>query len=173
MGAMPVAAPGMVSTWDPRAGAAPTRARGAVAPSLPQGVRTAGIIGTVEGALLAVAALFALFGYLSLKSNLAELSAATGSAAFSATISSAVLVGVVVLFVSTALYLVAGIGAMQGRRWAAWVLLVVSGLNVLWALYGFVGGTSGGVTTLLTLLISGSVVVLMLSNEPRRWLLAG
>ena len=173
IGAMPVAAPGMVSSWDPRAGVSTSRARASARPSLPQGVRTAGIIGVIEGALLAVASLFSLLGYLSLKSNLAELSAATGSSAFSATISSAVLIGVVVLFLSTALYLAAGVGTIQGRRWAAWVLLVVSGLNVLWALYGFVDGSSGGVTTLLGLLISGSVVVMLLSNEPRRWLMAG
>jgi hypothetical protein len=172
MGAVPTAAPGMVSTWDPRA--TNTRSRAVKAPSVPQGVRTAGVIGTIEGVLIGLLAIWALFGYLSLKGQLEELTAGSStSAAFGATISSAVLIGVVVLFLQTALYLVAGIGSMQGKRWAAWVLLVVSSLNVLWALYSFVGGSSSGMTTLLTLLISGSAAVLLLSNDPRRWLLSG
>ena len=66
-------------------------------------------------------------------------------------------------------YVVAGVATVRGARWGAWALLVVSALNVLYSLYELVTGDAG-FGTLLSIGVSGAVVVLLCLADSMRWL---
>ncbi len=168
-GTAPVAH-GLVASQDPAWGA-PAGRRQAPAPAddRPGTVLAAGIIAIVCGALLALLAGTGFLGYLAMSSQLDGLAAASDDAAtaqaFGSAILGAVLIGVIVLAVFAALYLVLGIMTAKGRRPFAWALLVVSALNLLWSAYQFVSGsmgTSGSGGTLGTMIGFGVVVAIVL-----------
>ena len=141
-------------------------------PVTPGTVRAAGIIGIVEGGLLLLIAVFGVLGYLALKSQAdlidssPQLAASGLSAAF---VSSLLLVASIVWALMAVGYLAAGIATVRGRRWGAWALLVVSSLSVLYGLYQVLTGhTDFG--TLLSLGVSGAVVVLIGLPDSMAWL---
>ncbi len=177
--AVPVAVPGMVSTWE-RAGShsrtAPAPRRGSAGIAVKPGtVTAAAVIGIVEGALLLGLTLLGLVAYLALRSELDSFSASSGGqglGALGAAAAAAALVALVLLLAISALYLVAGIAAVRGHRWGAWTLLAVSALTVLVTLYDLLRGTTGIGSALLTLLVSGSVVVLLGVADSQRWMRA-
>ena len=149
----------------------PAHAEAAVA-AKPGGVTAAGIIGIVEGGLLLVLALLGLLGYLALKSQFDALAASpelAGSGLTVSTVTNVLLVGVVVLLLIGAGYVVAGVATLRGARWGAWALLVVSAINVLYGLVQFAQGDVG-FGTLLAIGVSGAVVVLLCLGDSMRWL---
>jgi len=148
-GTAPVAH-GLVASQDPAWPAQPGRRQAAPPADVRPGtVVAAGVISIVLGALSALFAGLGLLGYLAMSAQLDELAAQAGSdsataAAFGSAILGVVLIGVVVLAVFAALYLVLGIMTVRGRRPFAWALLVVSALNLLWSAYQYVNGSMGG-----------------------------
>jgi hypothetical protein len=179
-GTVPVAH-GLVASQDPAWGA-PAGRRQAPAPAdvRPGTVLAAGIISIVLGALGAVLAGMGLLGYAAMSAQLDQLAAASDdsatAAAFGSAILGAVLVGVVVLAVFAALYLVLGIMTARGSRPFAWALLVVSALNLLWSAYQFVSGsmgtsgTGGTFSTVVGLGVVVAIVLLLTVGSGGAWL---
>jgi hypothetical protein len=138
----------------------------------PSAVTTAGIIGIVEGGLLMLIGLFGLLGYLALKSQLDALAASpelAGSGLSMSSLTNLVLVGVLIVLLIGSGYVVAGVATVRGARWGAWALLVVSAINVLYGIYELVSGDAG-FGTLLSIAVSGGVVVLLCLTDSMRWL---
>ena len=159
MGATPVASPGMVSSWDPRSAASQGHSRAATKPSgAPGGAKAAGIVGIIEGLLLALFFLMGWSSYQSIKSELDALGGASGdSAAFVSAISGAVLAVVVVVGLLSLGYLAASVATVLGKRWGAWALLAVSALNVLTALYGLTHHSTSLTSASSRFLISANI----------------
>lgn len=144
----------------------------AYAPAVPPGAYTgdtrpgtvlaAGIIGIVVGALVAVAGLFMMFAGAWIQSSMSDLGGVGGLGA--------VFYFLAVVFVVLAvLYLVAGIGTVRGRRWAAWTLLVVAGVALAFGLLNLFSG-NGGSGDIFGLLIEGAIVVLLVLPTSWAWL---
>ncbi len=174
IGAAPVEAPGLLTTWGgPPVAGQHGRARPAAYDVRPGGVLAAGIIGIVEGVLLLVIALFGVAGYVALQSQVAALEAQAGfegAGELVAGVSTILLLAILVTLVIGLLYLLAGIAAVRGRRWGAWTLLVVSALNVVYGAFGFLGGTRTGLGDIVALLIALLVVVLIVTRGSWSWL---
>jgi hypothetical protein len=148
-------------------GAAPAAAAG-----VPGTVKAAGIIGIVEGALSLGLGLLALLGYLALKSQIDQLASSpelAGSGLTAGSLLGLMLVGIVIVLLIGGGFLVAGIATLKGARWGAWALLVVSALGVLYGLYEMVTG-DGGFGTLVSIGVSGAVVVLLVVKDSMAWL---
>ncbi len=153
-------------------GAPVGHAHQSAAAAKPGAVTAAGIIGIVEGALLLAIGLLGLLGYLALKSQLDQLAASpelAGSGLSVSSMTNLVLVGVLIVMLMGTGYVVAGVATVRGARWGAWALLVVSALNVLYSLYELVTGDAG-FGTLLSIGVSGAVVVLLCLSDSMRWL---
>jgi hypothetical protein len=148
--------------------------RGAAAPvaGVPGTVKAAGIIGIVEGALSLALGLLGLLGYLALKSQIDQLASSpelAGSGLTTSSLLGLMLVGIVIVLLIGAGFLVAGIATVKGVRWGAWALLVVSALGVLYGLYEMLTG-DGGFGTLVSIAVSGAVVVLLCVKDSMAWL---
>lgn len=139
---------------------------------VPGTVKAAGIIGIVEGALSIALALLGLLGYLALKSQVDLLSSSpelAGSGLSTNAILGFMLIGIVLIALIGTGFLVAGIATVKGLRWGAWALLVVSALGVLYGLYEMVSG-NGGFGTIVSIAVSGAVVVLLVVKDSMAWL---
>jgi hypothetical protein len=153
-------------------GAPRSHTQGSVEAARPGAVLAAGIIGIIEGGLLLALGLLGLLGYLALKSQLDALASSpelAGTGLTATSLTNLVLVGVVVVLLIGTGYLVAGIATARGARWGAWALLVVSALNVLYSVYELVQGDAG-FGTLVSIGVSGAVVVLLCVQDSMRWL---
>jgi hypothetical protein len=138
----------------------------------PGAVTAAGIIGIIEGGLLVAFGLLGLLGYLALKSQIDQLAASpelAGSGLSVSSLTNLVLVGVVIVLLIGTGYVIAGIATLRGARWGAWALLVVSAISVLYSIYELVTGDAG-FGTLLSIGVSGAVVVLLCLTDSMRWL---
>jgi hypothetical protein len=169
MGASPLAAPGLVSSWAGPATAPPRHdpATAGRADLRPAGVLAAGIVGVVEGILVLLAALVMLGGYLSLKGALDSID---GAGALTAGVSSTLIALIAAVAAIGTLYVAAGTAAIRGRRWGAWTLLIVSGVSVAWTAFGLATGSSGTASDILGLGVAAAVVLLLVTGESRRWL---
>lgn len=171
------------SVWDPAA-AMGTRAHSRALPpsdTRPGAVRAAGIIAVVLGVLTTLVAGSILLAYSGLKSQLdSELSARGADAQAIEALASTVMTGVLVVGLLAALeavlYLVLGVCTIQGRRWAAWSLVVLSGLAAAASLWQTVGlaadptTVGSGLFNWLGVGVTIAVVLLLTLGEGGRWL---
>lgn len=155
-----------------------------VADERPGTVLAAGIVALVIGGLLAVLAFLGLLAYFAAKSQMDSLLGTPGMTEADAAMAdefvgallTAVLVGVVVLAVFAALYLVLGVGTVRGRRGFAWGLLVVAVLNVLYGLYQAATGGAADVApgaslgAWVSLAVSFAIVGLLTLGSGGAWL---
>jgi hypothetical protein len=182
IGAAPTAGPGLVSSWDaappagspapPAWGAAPVGHRAASRPTpRPGTVLAAGIVAIVVGALALVLGVVGMVAYAAISSELAAFENApelAGADLDMSGLTTMMLVGVVVLLASGALYLVAGIATAAGRRWGAWTLIVVSVVSIVMTLVQMVTGSGGN--GLLGIVVSAVVAGLLLTPAAQAWL---
>jgi hypothetical protein len=180
IGAAPTAGPGLVSAWDTAAPGAAHAAphaghRAAGAPSAaaarPGTVLAAGIVAIVVGALGLLLGFMGLLAYAALSSEIAALEASpelAGSGLDLSGFSTFMLIGALILLASGALYLVAGIATVSGRRWGAWTLIAVSVLSIVVTLVQMVTGSGGN--GLLGIVVSALVAGLLLTPRAQAWL---
>lgn len=170
------------SVWDPTAAlAAHTqgRTRAIAADVRPGSVTAAGILAIVLGAIGVLAAGVILLGYLGAKSEIQEALAASGPDAdelqgMADAFLTAILVSGLIVGVMAVLYVVLGSLVIGARRWAAWTLVVLSGLSVLGGLrqvlMGGGSGASSAVGTWVAIGVSLVVVLLLTIGSGGRWL---
>ena len=148
--------------YQPGAYAAPVPPGAYAGEARPGAVLAAGIVGIVVGSLVAIAGLFMLFAGAWVQGSMGDLGGAGG-------LGGVFYFMAVVFVVLAALYLVAGIGTVRGRRWAAWTLLVVAGVALAFGLLSLFGG-SGGSGDIFGLLVEGAIVVLLVLPTSWAWL---
>jgi hypothetical protein len=172
------------AVWDPTASmAARAHSRAAAAPVdvRPGNVLAAGVISIITGSIVALMAGVALLGYFGAKAQIDEAVAAAGPQVqglddMASALLAGVLIGALVLTAIGALYLVVGIATVQGRRWGAWTLVVLSALSLVASLWQVVGGASAGATTSygfgtwIGIGVTLAVLLLLTVGEGGRWL---
>jgi hypothetical protein len=172
------------AVWDPAASmAARAHSRAAAAPVdvRPGNVLAAGVISIITGSIVALMAGVALLGYFGAKAQIDEAVAAAGPQVqglddMASALLAGVLIGALVLAAMGALYLVVGIATVQGRRWGAWTLVVLSALSLVASLWQIVGGASSGATTSygfgtwIGIGVTLTVLLLLTIGEGGRWL---
>ncbi len=172
------------TVWDPTASMssrAQNRAAAAPVDVRPGAVLAAGIISIVLGALALLVAGTILLGYLAAKSQMDEALATSGSQVAglddmaSSLLAGVLMAGLMVALIA-ALYIVLGIATTRGRRWAAWVLVGLSGLSLTWSLFQMVTGGSGGSTasysfgSWIGIGVTITLLLLLTIGEGGRWL---
>lgn len=171
------------TAWDPSAAmGARAHSRAAVpVDPCPGAVLAAGIVATVLGGLASLAAVAIVLGYLGTKSQIDAALATSGSQVaglddLASSILTGILIAGVMVAVIAALYLFLGIATTRGHRWAAWVLVVLSGLSLVWSLWQVVSGGSSGATAIYSLGnwigigVTVTLLLLLTLGEGGRWL---
>lgn len=174
------------AVWDPAASmAARTQGRAAARPVdvRPGAVLAAGVISIIAGAGALLLACITLLAYFGAKAQVDQALASAGATAgaqglddMASALLGAVLITGLVLAAIGAAYLGLGIATVQGRRWAAWSLVVLSLLSALGTLLKIGQGAMPGMSTSYGFgvwLGAGSMVVmfvLLAFGEGGRWL---
>jgi hypothetical protein len=172
------------TVWDPTASMssrAHSRAAAAPVDVRPGAVLAAGIISIVLGALALLVAGTILLGYLAAKSQIDEALGTSGSQVaglddMASSLLAGVLAAGLMVAVIAALYIVLGIATTRGRRWAAWVLVGLSGLSLAWSLWQMVTGGAGGATasysfgSWIGIGVTLTLLLLLTIGEGGRWL---
>jgi hypothetical protein len=180
-GAVPVAAPGLNSSWSgpalhpahahaaPVWGAPQAPAYGPVSGARPGTVLAAGVIAIVQGAFAVIVGLLGLAVAGAMDSG----TIGDGSDAIRGVTGIVRIIMFVVLLIGVG-YVVAGAATVAGKRWAAVTLLVVEGLGLLIGLIGMFAGSTqsagGTIGQLLDLLVPAAVLILLLVPVSRAWL---
>ena len=99
----------------------------------PPTVLAAGVVAIVQGVLAVIVALLGFAAVSALESELAQVQ---GGVQLTAQVSGFVRLVLFLVLLVGVLYLVAGIGAAAGRRWGAWILLVVESVGLVLGVIG-------------------------------------